>query len=180
MADEESMYDEGDFHFEIEACWERSADRYRCRWCVVSCILNEDDYGRIAGVAAGWSGAGFQLERFYVEIDDDGEASKLIIEAGFDAVSDPDREGEGVNWFEEMDAEVQEAAEAAYTLLFRWNDSAAWDDGDEVVLRGDKGNDSDLHEADDMLLLRTDDEPYPRWVCDAIGLTAKPVFDDDD
>jgi hypothetical protein len=181
MTDSESMYDQDGCHFEVEAAWEASGDAYRCRWCVISCMLNEDDCGRIAGVVAGYSGDGsFEVERFYLEINDDGEASKLIIEAGYDAVSDPDREINGIDWFDDMEPEVQKAAEAAYNLLFRWNDDDAWNDGDQLLLREDKMDEPDLQRVDDMMRIRTDDEPYPGWVCNAIGLTAQPAFQDDD
>jgi hypothetical protein len=181
VTDNESMFEEGGYNFEIEAGWERDGDDYRCRWCVISRPLNEDDYGRIAGVGAGYSGGGtFEVERFYLEIDDDGEATKLIIESGHDAINDPDREGEGIDWFSDMDEDVREAAEAAYILLLRWNDEDAWGNDDQLHLRADKLNEPELQEDDDMLRIRTDDEPYPRWVCDAIGLSASPSFDDDD
>jgi hypothetical protein len=79
-----------------------------------------------------------------------------------------------------MEPEVQKAAEAAYNLLFRWNDDDAWNDGDQLLLREDKMDEPDFQRVDDMMRIRTDDEPYPGWVYNAIGLTAQPAFQDDD
>jgi phytoene/squalene synthetase len=64
--------------------------------------------------------------------------------------------------------------------LFRWNDDEEWNDGDQVILRPDLEDHSDMESNDDMLYLRTDYEPFTRRVCEAVGLTAGPVFDEDD
>lgn len=176
------MREEDGYQFEIEAGWDNSGGRHRCRFCVISNLMNEEGYGRVAGVVAGYSGGGtFEVERFYLEIDDDFKATKLIIEAGYDAINDPDRKRDLIDWYgDDVDADVHKVAEAAYRLLFRWNDEDAWGEHDQVYLREDKVDDPLLVKAGGMLRIRTDDEPYPVWMCNAVGLTAWPVFEGDD
>ena len=157
--------------FEYDACWQQVGGIYLCHYFVAYCPVDDSASNKIAGVAAGYAGSGECIsEGFYLEIANDGQASKLIIESGYDALNfsaelDFDR-----SLFLNLGQATRNIAEHAYFLLLDWHDEDTWYSRSRLHLREDMIQDPRLrrvHKSGDLLKFRTCNKPYPQWAREA-------------
>lgn len=153
--------------FEYDACWQRFGGIYLCQYFVAYCPVGDNASNKIAGVAAGYAGSGVCVsEGFYLEVANDGQASRLIIEAGYDALNFPVELEFDRSLFLNLSQAIRNITEHTYLLLLDWHDEDAWYSRSRLHLREDMMQDPRLrrvHESGNLLKFRTCNKPYPQW-----------------
>ena len=115
--------------FSVNAAWEPSDDRMRCRWFVAWQFVAKD---QIAGAIAGYSGGEtFEVEQFWAEFD---AGSRIFDKCWIDCT---DRvRSEDID-FSSLTDNILAVCKDASALLWEWNDNTLWNELDCVYLRAE-------------------------------------------
>ena len=142
--------------------WEKSDERYICRWFIAYNHLGSNE---IAGIVGGYSGGGgFIEERFFARTD--GNQFKALFIDYTEYISGDEKD------FDEHPSEVTEAAEKALDLLMEFHDEDLWFDDEQLVLNDEKLG--GLIQSEEMYIGGDAPAEIVRFIADKTGLIAGP------